>query len=151
MDANFWESRSSRTGSGEETPRVEIAQASQFEFGYEYSDEDSEMETSHTSEDDGYYGSGEDSSDAEDFEGAYTPPESLPNPRKGSLATSSYDSPSSLESPPYSGFIRGSLVQQRQGYEQWVKSQAVSSSSQDIPEIHSPVPRRLVEWDRFNL
>lgn len=157
MDAKFWESTSL---SDDEAPPVEILRAPQFEFEYEeYSDEDSEVyekKNSHISEDDRYYGSGRGTSSVEDFDEGRTPPERLPNPWEGSLATltaTSYDSPSNIESLSNSGFItvKRPLVQLRQDYEHWLNSQAKSSSSPDIPEIHSPIPRRLVQLDRFNL
>ena len=173
MDANFWASVSNCTG---ETQIFGMAQVPQLEFEYEeYTDESSgtpEIRASYiseddgyyascedsscvenymdeSSEDDGYYASGEDSSSIGDFDEVHTPLESQGSP--AALATSGDYSLSDPESPPQLGFIRKPLTSQGREYEQWLESQDEPSGRSDSPEIHSPIPRHLVQWRSFPL
>ena len=184
MDANFWASFSSCTGS-RETQIVGRAQVQQLEFEYEeYSDEFSgtpEIKTPCFSEDDGYYASGEDSSCVEDYMDESSESEtygantgyfseddgycasgedssSVGDSDEVHIHTESQGSPgtltisdSSLSTLPHLGFIRKPLISQGREYEQWLESQDEPSGRSDSPEIHSPIPRHLVQWHSFPL
>jgi hypothetical protein len=176
MDANFWASFSSCTGSRatslkfeyEEysdefsgTPEIKTSYFSEDDGYYasgedsscveDYMDESSESETyeantSHVSEDDGYYASGEDSSSVGDFDEVCTPTKS-----QGSPATFAISGSSSLSTLPHLGFIRRPLISQDREYEQWLESQDEPSGRSDSSKIHSPIPRHLVQLRSFPL
>jgi len=186
MDAKFWPSFSSCTGS-REAQFVGMAQASQLEFEYEeYSDESSgtpEIQTSYFSEDDGYYASGEDSSCVEDYmdessesetreanagyfseedDGYHASGEDSSSvgdsdeihtstESHGSSATLTTSGSSSFLTLPHLGFIRKPLTSQGREYEEWLESQDEPSGGSNSPEIHSPIPRHLVQWRNFPL
>jgi len=118
----------------------------------DYMDESSESETREANagyfseEDDGYHASGEDSSSVGDSDEIHTSTES-----HGSSATLTTSGSSSLLNLPHLGFIRKPLTSQGREYEEWLESQDEPSGRSDSPEIHSPIPRHLVQWRNFPL